>query len=148
LIAFGIAFGILALLEWAFGLGRFLSFFFVTSLIWVVPLWLRGKTYVDRQETSWLGLCNVALIIAWLVAQAWYVVNVPGGLTPHQAGRVEFMLLTVPSVLNLAGGIVAAGVGALAVVSGWKPRSAALKVITVIGLWALGFLAWLGAMSR
>jgi hypothetical protein len=147
-LAVVIVLGILALLEWAFGLGRFLGFFFVTSLIWIVPLWLRRKIYNDRQESSWLGACNLALLFAWLGAQAWYIVSAPGGLTPQQARRAEFMLLTVPSVINLAGGMVAAGAGAAAVLSGWKPRPSALKYIAVVGLWAFFFLAWVGAVSR
>ena len=147
-LAFVVVLGILAFLEWAFGLGRFLTFFFVTSLIWIVPLWLRCKIYVARREPGWLGRCNLALIFAWLATQAWYIVKVPGGLTPQQAGRAEFLLLTLPSVLNFAGGMVAAGAGAAAVVSGWKPRPPALKYIAVIGLWAFFFLTWVAAVSR
>lgn len=114
-LAVVIVLGILAFLEWAFGLGRFLCFFFVTSLIWIVPLWLRRKIYSDRQAPSWLGACTLALLFVWLGAQAWYIVSSPRDLTLEQARRGEFVILTVPLLLNLVGGMAAAGAGAAAV---------------------------------
>lgn len=102
LLAIGIILGILGLLEWAFGLGRFLVFFFITSLIWIVPpVWLRRKIYIDREPPSWLRFCFYGLIILWLSAQWWFIVHAPLSLTPQQRGRAEFIgfLFTLPSTI-------------------------------------------------
>jgi len=97
-----IVLGILALLEWAFGLGKYLSFFLLTLLIGFIPLWFIRKIYVGRQEPSWFNLVAIVLTIVWMGAQLWYIGNLPGNPTPQQLHRIEFLgtlLFTIPSTI-------------------------------------------------
>ncbi len=148
ILAFLTALFIVSFLEWAFGLGRFLVFFLATSLIWVLPYWLRRRLYDGKQEPRWLGACNLVLMVVWLGGQAWYIINSPDTMSPGHIQNAKFIFLTVPTVLNLVGVVVVTGVGAVAVVADWKPRSILIKASVVLILWVLGIAAWLGAVSQ
>jgi hypothetical protein len=140
--------GLIYLLEVALGLGKFLFFFLGTSLIWLGPYWLRWKIYQDRSAPQWQGNVIIGLIVVWLSLQAWFIRQSPHTLLSQQRERGEFLLLTLPTIVNLLGIAGISAIGATQILAEWKPRYKIVKLGAGVVIWVFIALSGLGAMSR